>query len=64
LNFIGVTVDQTASMFTLRDTRHLFEPVPAGGTSPPYKCMNCTMEEPAVVKLLRLDMEPLHKSKL
>jgi len=58
LNFIGVTVDPDSFYVHFANTRHLFEPVPVGGTSPPVQVYELYNGGARVVKY-ELDMEPL-----
>ncbi|KAJ7389222.1 hypothetical protein OS493_032690 [Desmophyllum pertusum] len=58
LNFIGVTVDPDSFYVHFADTRHLFEPVPVGGTSPPVQVYELYNGGARVVNY-ELDMEPL-----
>ncbi|PFX25001.1 Coiled-coil domain-containing protein 108 [Stylophora pistillata] len=58
LNFIGVTVDPDSYYVHFASTRHLFEPVPVGGTSPPVQVYELYNGGSRVVKY-ELDMEPL-----
>ncbi|KAL9957579.1 hypothetical protein ACROYT_G034498 [Oculina patagonica] len=58
LNFIGVTVDPDSFYVHFANTRHMFEPVPVGGTSPPVQVYELYNGGARVVKY-ELDMEPL-----
>ena len=58
MNFTGVTVDPDSFYVHFASTRHLFEPVPVGGTSPPVQVYELFNGGARVVKY-ELDMEPL-----
>ena len=58
VNFVGVTVDTESYYVHFPTTRHLFEPVPVGGTSPPVQVYELYNGGSRAVNY-ELDMEPL-----
>jgi len=58
VNFIGVTVDPDSFYVHFANTRHLFEPVAVGGTSPPLQVYELYNGGARPVNY-ELDMEPL-----
>ena len=58
VNFVGVTVDPESYYVHFPTTRHLFEPVPVGGTSPPVQVYELYNGGSRAVNY-ELDMEPL-----
>lgn len=58
VNFIGVTVDPDSYYVHFANTRHLFEPVPVGGSSPPIQVYELYNGGATLVKY-ELDKEPL-----
>jgi hypothetical protein len=58
LNFIGVTVDPGAYYVHFASTKHMFEPVPVGGNSPPVQIYELYNAGSMPVNY-ELDLEPL-----
>ena len=58
LNFIGVTVDPDSYYVHFANTKHMFEPVPIGSTSPPVQVYELYNGGAQTVKY-ELDLEPL-----
>lgn len=58
VNFIGVTVDPDSFYVHFANTRHMFEPVAVGGTSPPVQVYELYNGGARVVSY-ELDTEPL-----
>lgn len=58
MNFIGVTVDPDSFYVHFANTRHMFEPVAVGGTSPPVQVYELYNGGARAVNY-ELDTEPL-----